>query len=209
MKKQMDKLKSKIKTSKKFTIFLFALALIGVVLGSFFITMLASSDKTLVKEYLDQYTGVIKTGKVNYFSIFLSSFLNSGLTFLAIWMLGISVVGIPIILFLFFCKAFTLGFSIGSILYVYKWKGMMLSFFYVFPHQVILLLAYGILMIYALSVSMKMIEAVAKKKSIDFRHIMEKYSIVLGISMLLLLITSFYETFAMQNVMKWVLSVIK
>lgn len=209
MKKQMDKLKNKIRTSKKFTIFLFVLVLVGIVLGSFFITMLANSDKTLVKEYLEQYTNIIKTGKINYFSVFFNSFLNSGLTLVAIWLLGISVVGIPIILFLFFCKAFTLGFAIGSILYVYKWKGMLLSFFYIFPHQVILLLAYGILMIYALSVSMKMIEAVAKKKAIDFRHIMEKYSIVLGISIILLLITSFYETLALPNIMKWVLSLIK
>ena len=42
MKQKMDKLKSKIKTNKKFTIFLLVLVLIGVITGAFFITILSS-----------------------------------------------------------------------------------------------------------------------------------------------------------------------
>lgn len=209
MKNKMDKLKSKIKTNKKFTIFLAVLVIVGVILGSFFITILSKSDQTLVKEYLNNYMEVVKTGKFDYISVFINSLLNGGITAFAIWMLGISIVGIPVILFLFFCKAFTLGFSIGSLFFVYQWKGSILSFFYLFPHQIITLIAYGTLTIYALSVSIKMIEAVFKKKTIDFRAIMGKYSMILGISIGFLLISSLLETFLMPNIMKWILSFLK
>lgn len=209
MKKTMDKLKSRIKISKRFTIFLFVLTLVGVIAGSLFITILSSSDKALVKDYLGQYIEITKSGKVNYVSVFINSFMSSGLSALVIWLLGISIVGIPVILFLFFCKVFTLGFSVGSILFTYQFKGVLLSLVYVFPHQVINLFAFGLLMVYALSVSVKMISAVFKKKAIDFKSIMGRYSLVLGITMGLFLLNSLYETFVMPQVLKWILSFIK
>lgn len=209
MKNKMDKLKSKIKTNKKFTVFLFVFMLVGVATGTLFITMLSSSDKNLVKNYLEQYIKTIESGKITYVSILWNTFLNGGVVAVAIWLLGVSIVGIPVILFLFFCKAFTLGFSIGSFLYVYKWKGSLLALSYVFPHQILTLIAFGILMMYALSVSLKMIEAVMKKKTIDFKSIMGKYSVVLGVSMILLLVSALYETFALPNIMKILLPIIK
>lgn len=209
MKKQMDKLKGKIKTNKKFTIFLLMLVLIGVITGAFFIIILSTTDKSLVGEYLSNYINVIKTGKTDYISLLLNNALNSSLLAIAIWMLGISIIGIPIILFLFFCKAFTIGFSIGSFFFTYKWKGILFSIIYVFPHQVISIFALTILMIYALSVSLKMIESVFKKKTIDFKNIMGKYSTVLGIVIILLFICALYETFAMPNIMKVIVSIFK
>lgn len=80
---------------------------------------------------------------------------------------------------------------------------------YVFPHQIIAILSYTILMIYALSVSLKMIEATFKKKTIDFKTIMGKYSVVLGIVLVLLLLCTLYETLAMPNIMKMITQIIK
>ncbi len=209
MKQKMDKLKSKIKTNKKFTIFLLVLVLIGVITGAFFITILSSSDKTLVKEYLNNYINVIKVEKIDYISLLINNALNSTLLALTIWLLGISIIGIPIMLFLFFCKAFTLGFSIGTLFFTYNWKGIIMALVYVFPHQIIAILSYTILMIYALSVSLKMIEATFKKKTIDFKTIMGKYSVVLGIVLVLLLLCTLYETLAMPNIMKMITQIIK
>lgn len=133
MKKEMDKLKNRMKSSKKFTIFLVVLLLVGVIAGTLFITILSSSDKSLIKEYLNSYISDIGKNKINYLPLFCNSFLKEILISGAIWLLGISIVGIPAILFLFFKEAFTLGFSIGSMLFVYKGKGLLYAFFYIFP----------------------------------------------------------------------------
>lgn len=209
MKKEMDKLKSKIKTSKKFTIFLVVLLLIGVISGTLFITILSSSDKALVHEYLNSYMSNIQNHKINYLPLFCNSFLKEFLISSIIWLLGISVAGIPVILFLFFKEAFVLGFSIGSLLFVYKGKGILYAFFYIFPCQILNIIAYSLLLMYALSVSMKMIEAVFKHKTIDFKAIMGKYSKVLGIVIVLFLTSSLFETFLLPNILKWMLSIFK
>ncbi len=209
MKKEVDKLKSRIKTSKKFTIFFVVLLLVGVVSGTLFITLLSSADKSLVKEYLNSYMTHIEKNKINYLPIFCNSFLKEFLMSGIIWLLGISVVGIPIILFLFFKEAFVLGFSIGSMLFVYKGKGLLYAFFYIFPCQILNIISYGLLLMYALSVSVKMIESVFKHKTIDFKTIMNKYSKVLGIILILFFISALLETFLIPNVLKWILSILK
>ncbi len=209
MKKEMDKLKNRMKSSKKFTIFLVVLLLVGVIAGTLFITILSSSDKSLIKEYLNSYISDIGKNKINYLPLFCNSFLKEILISGAIWLLGISIVGIPAILFLFFKEAFTLGFSIGSMLFVYKGKGLLYAFFYIFPCQILNIVAYGLLLTYALSVSLKMIEAVFKHKTIDFKAIMNKYSKVLGVVLGLFLVSSLLETFLIPNILKWILSIIK
>lgn len=208
MKKGMDKLRSKIKTNKKFTIFLFVLLLVGVITGALFVTILSSSDKTLIKDYLIQYINRLKTENPDYLGIFVNSFFNVGITAFSIWLLGISIVGIPIMLFLFFSKTFLLGFSLSSLLYVYHGKGLVFAFCYLFPHQLIHLLAYSILLMYALSVSIKMIEAVLKHKTIDFKAIMGKYSVILGVTLVLFLIGSLSETFLMPHMLKWIATIV-
>lgn len=209
MKKKMDKLKSKIKSSKKFTVFLVVLLLVGVIAGTLFITILSSSDKSLVKEYLNSYMSNIEKNKINYLSLFCNSFLKEFLISGAIWLLGISIVGIPVILFLFFKETFVLGFSIGSMLFVYKGKGLIYALFYIFPWQILNIIAYGFLLTYALSVSMKMIEAVFKHKTIDFKAIMGKYSKVFGVALILFFVSSLMEAFLVPNILKWILSISK
>ncbi len=94
-------------------------------------------------------------------------------------------------------------------LFVYKGKGLLYAFFYIFPCQILNIVAYGLLLTYALSVSLKMIEAVFKHKTIDFKAIMNKYSKVLGVVLGLFLVSSLLETFLIPNILKWILSIIK
>jgi len=205
MKKVMDKFKSKIRTNKKFTIFLFLLILIGVVFGSLFITILSDTDKSMIKDYLNDYIMAIENNKLVFSKVLINSLLNDILIGISIWLLGFSVVGIPVVLFLFFTKTFTLGFSIASIFYTYKIKGFYFTFLYVFPHQIINLLTYSILITYTLSVSFKLIESIFRKKNIDFKIIMEKYTVVLGIVFASFIFTSLYETFILPKLLKLII----
>ncbi len=116
--------------------FLLGILLIGILAGSLFIVMLNSSDKTMIKDYLEQFTNSVQSHKLNYGQALMSS-LGTNLFFvIMIWLLGISVIGLPIMIFFYFSKAFILGFSVSSIIYQYKLKGCLLAFFYVFPHHI-------------------------------------------------------------------------
>lgn len=191
MKKIMDKFKSSIKSNKKLIIFLIALGVIALIAGSVFTIMLNSSDKQLVSEYINNFINNLSNNQLDYKSALQNGIISYFSFIIVIWLLGISVIGIPVILFMYFSKIFVLGFSISSIIANYGFKGCLISLGYVFPHQIINMIVYSILTIASLKVAAKLLFSILKKEKLDFKVILNNYlyillgSIVLGSLMVL------------------------
>lgn len=196
----MDKLK--IKINKKIFVFLFVLMLIGIIAGSIFTTILNSSDKKLVVDHLNDFINNINNNKLDYlFSLKSNLVTNIGYVML-IWLLGISVIGLPVIIIMFFTKCFILGFSVGSVLITFKLKGILVSLVYVFPGQVISLLFLLLLMMYSMSFTFRMLYAILKKKSLDFKLIINKYFKILLIVLGVVILMNLYDTYLMPRLIK-------
>lgn len=199
MKVKMDKLKNKLKNNNKLIIFLVTLIIIGIIAGTIFSLVINSSDKTLVADHLKNFFEAVKNNNLNQLDAFKSAVIDNYISTTMIWLLGISIIGLPIILVLFFSKAFVIGFTIGSILINYKFKGLLISFLYLFPHQIINILLYLLLIIYSLAFSIKLLYTLIKRKSIDFKPIITKYLSILLICLVGFILTSLFEAFVMPN----------
>lgn len=195
MKKQMDKLKKKTTSNKKIIVFLVGLFLIGLIAGSIFITIISKSDQALVKEYIKEFVNKADKNKLNYLEALKNASLSNGLFIVIVWLLGFSIIGIPIVIFMYFSKAFILGFSLSSFILQYKFKGLLLALIYFFPHHVVNILAYTLIMIYSLKISFILINSIIKKKTISFKAIMNRYLIVFAVSIGMVIVASLYECF--------------
>lgn len=196
MKRLLNVLKNETKKNKKIYVFLIFLFIVGVIFGSFFITILDKSDKSLVMEQVSSFFNQIKEGKALSFSSSLSSSLISNILFVfVIWLLGLSIIGIPVILFMVFIRGFILGFSISSIILKYKIKGIIGGLFYIFPHHIIFCLLTIILSYYAFSLSIMFLVSILKKKSINFRTYTNKYLKILFYSIIISIIVSLIEVY--------------
>lgn len=195
MKKQMDKLKNKTISNKKIIVFLVGLFLIGLIAGSIFITIISKSDQALVKEYIKEFVNKADKNKLNYLEALKNASLSNGLFIVIVWLLGFSIIGIPIVIFMYFSKAFILGFSLSSFILQYKFKGLLLALIYFFPHHVVNILAYTLIMIYSLKISFILVNSIIKKKTISFKAIMNRYLIVFAVSIGMVIVASLYECF--------------
>ena len=195
MKKQMDKLKNKTTSNKKIIVFLVGLFLIGLIAGSIFITIISKSDQALVKEYIKEFVNKADKNKLNYLEALKNASLSNGLFIVIVWLLGFSIIGIPIVIFMYFSKAFILGFSLSSFILQYKFRGLLLALIYFFPHHVVNILAYTLIMIYSLKISFILINSIIKKKTISFKAIMNRYLIVFAVSIGMAIVASLYECF--------------
>ncbi len=195
MKKQMDKLKKKTTSNKKIIVFLVGLFLIGLIAGSIFITIISKSDQALVKEYIKEFVNKADKNKLNYLEALKNASLSNGLFIVIVWLLGFSIIGIPIVIFMYFSKAFILGFSLSSFILQYKFKGLLLALIYFFPHHVVNILAYTLILIYSLKISFILINSIIKKKTISFKAIMNRYLIVFAVSIGMVIVASLYECF--------------
>lgn len=202
MRKIMDKLVSGLKINKKMVIFLVTIGIISIVVGSIFVVVLNNDDKYLITKYLNDFFNNIKDNKLNYLNALKNVSISNYLYIFIIWLLGISVIGIPIMIFMYFMKCFMLGFSIASILINYKFKGLLLSLIYIFPHHIIAIIIYTILLVYSLTLSIKIGQAFLFKKCLNFKLIINKYLFVLIISFAIITLTNLYEVYLLPIVLK-------
>ena len=199
----MDKLK--IKVDRKLFVFLLVLMIIGITMGSILVTNLNSSDKNLTIEYINDFANNVKDNKLDYVFVLKNNLFSNLSYIILIWLLGISVIGLPIIVIMFFSKSFILGFSIGAVLETFKAKGIIFSLVYVFPGQVINLLFLLLLMMYAMSFSFKLIYVILKKQSLDFKLVMNRYFKIFLLVLIVNLLMTLYDTFLMPKLIKLII----
>lgn len=196
----IEKIRKKLKINKNGLLFLLGITLFGFISGVIFITVISKSDQALVKNYITSYLNNID--KISYFDSFKNIFLENLSFIIIVWLLGMSVIGIPINIFYYFIKSFIIGFSISSFILTYKIKGCLYAFIYIVPHNLINLIIYTILIYFTINFSLTLIYAIFKKKNLNFKTMMNKYINILFISLAVILITTIYETFIVPNLIK-------
>ena len=202
MKKYLNFIKSNTRINKNLFIFLIVLVMIGISSGSVFVTFLNGNDKVMVNNYLNDFLNSINLSKLNYsVSLVITLIFTLGFAIM-IWIFGIYIVGFLFILIMLFVKSFSLGFSLGSIIINFKFKGILLSFLYIVPHHVINIMVYILLSSYALILSYKLFNSFVKKTTFDFKNIFRKYCFVLLFSLIILFLSSLYEVYCVPYLLK-------
>lgn len=209
MKKYMDKFKRNIKINKNLFVFLLCLTIVGFVSGALFSVILNADDRTLVNEYLNNFFTNVRNNKLDYSNSITNAFVFNFGCAIVIWLLGLSIIGFFIALFILFLKGFVIGFSVGSIISLFKFKGIILALVYIFPHHIFNILTFMLLVAYSLLVSYKIFCSLKNKKIIDFKILMRKYCSILIISLIIFCMTSVYEIYGVPKVLAFILALLK
>ena len=208
MKKYMDKLKSNIRINKNLFVFLVVIVAVGVAAGSIFVTILNTDDKAMVSEYLSNFLNSLNGNTLNYNGTLINTLIFTIGMALLIWLLGISVIGFALILLFLFIKAFSLGFSIASIIINFNFKGVLIALAYALPHHIINMMIYLLISSYALVLSYKLISSFTKKKNFDFKNIFNRYLFVLLFSLVILFVSVLYEVYLAPKLINLIVSVL-
>lgn len=188
--------KNSIIKQKKLYRIIITLMIFGIISGILFIFFISKESKTKALVSIKNFFDLMNTSTgINYGKSLLNTLVNNIGYVLLIWLLGISIIGLPITIVLAFMKSFIVGFSISSIISCYKAKGILGAFLYVFPHQIIILFIYLLLSFYSISFSIKLFKSLFLKQTINFRVVMQKYIKILLISLIGIIIISLYEVF--------------
>ena len=169
----MKELINKVKENKLLFILLIIIILFTI-LGILFPALINSENKTLIKDSIESFMKAIDKKNINYISAFISSITNNIIVTILIWILGISIIGIPIILISIAFKSFLTGFSITSIFITYGIKGTLIAIIYTLPN-IINLLGSFLLGYYAISFSIMIYKSVFKKETRNWQPIVKRY----------------------------------
>ena len=204
MKKIINYLNETVKKEKNILIFNTIIFLVGVVLGSLFINFITNDDKKLLIEQVSTFFSNVKklTSDIFGFESFLSILFNNLLVLSIIFVLGISMIGIPFVIFILFFKGFMLGTTISTIILKYSIKGIIGIILYIFPVCILSICVYLFMCFYAIYASKKFLRAFLKKDTLNFKQFLGKYLLSFIVSITLILLLSLLDAYLTPLLLK-------
>lgn len=140
-------------------LFIVILFLMGVIFGAIVVNSMSITQKEDLFYYLSQFFGQILNGKVaENNDLFAQSFLHNSKFIGLIWILGISIIGLPVILILLFIKGLVVGFTVGFLVSQLGIKGFLLAFVSILPQNLIIIPVFILMAALSVIFSLRMIK---------------------------------------------------
>ena len=188
---------------KRINTFVLFIIILGIISGSIFLVVLKEADKNIVIDRINTFFSNINTNNINNLVAFKNALIENIIFILLIWILGMSIIGIIVNVFLIYLKGFIIGFSLSSFFLVYGYKGLLVGFIYAFPTSIIYILICLLLGVYSILFTLNLFNLIFNKdRSLDMKRFIKKYVLILIISLVLVLVSSLTEGFLVPSLLK-------
>ena len=201
-----SKIYNLILPNKIINIFIYSLVIFGIISGSIFLIMSNETDKASIIEQITNFFNNVNTNNIDNVQALKNSLIINYIFIITIFILGFSIIGIIINVFLVYLKGFLVGFSISSIFLTYNYKGIIAAIIYTIPSQLLNIIIISILSIYSIMFSKHLITVILSKKPVSTRNILKKYSIIFIFGVIVTLISSLLEVYLFPNILKLIIS---
>jgi len=185
-----------------FTIVLFTM---GVSFGAIIVNSLSLDQKQDLMGYLTKFFHDLQSGlEANPKSAFQQS-LGDHLKYIGfIWILGLSIIGLPVILIMVFLKGLVVGFTVGFLVHQWHWGGLMMAGLSVLPQNLIVIPVIIIIGTAGISFSLRLIRSRFFKKGETIYPYFVRYTFLVLILGVVLSVASLFEAFISPMLMKQV-----
>ena len=145
----------------------------------------------------------IDTQSINNIESFKNSIITNLSYSIIIWILGMTIIGIIINIFLLYLKGFIFGFTLSAFILTYSYKGMILSILYTLFGQLLNLVVIMILSIYSIMFTFNFVKQIIKSKyNMNIPKYFKNYSLIFLITIIISLISSISEAFVFPTLIK-------
>jgi stage II sporulation protein M len=176
---------------------------IGIVTGTYTIKALPGPQKVELMDYLEGFFQILKNQDIDSYQLLFQSLLNNLKLFIPIWILGLTIIGTPIILVLLGFRGFVLGFTLGFVIDKLALKGVLFIVLSILPHNIFYipgLIGIGVM---AISFSLFIFKSRIKKQKIHNRKAqIWTYTIAMMLISTLLILGSIVEAYITPIFMK-------
>src|SRR5690625_2855557 len=121
-------------------IFMIGLFLMGIIFGSVIVNSMNFIQKEDLYFYLSQFfEQIVDESAPSFGAIFKNSYFFHLKYLLLIYVLGLSIIGLPLVWILVFLKGLFIGFTVGFIVNKLVVQGLILSAIYIAYHKLIII----------------------------------------------------------------------
>ncbi|MFD2925879.1 stage II sporulation protein M [Halobacillus naozhouensis] len=191
-------------------VFIFVLFIMGMIFGAVIVNSMNFVQKQDLFFYLKQFfEQMIGTEGQSKTTLLRDSILYHIKYMLLLFLLGISIVGMPIITVLLFIKGLVVGFSVGFLVNQMGWYGLLLSSASIAPQNLL------VIPVYLTAGALALIFSLTLCKQLFIRRVHQpiiqafaRYSAMFGVLLVILMGASIVEVFIanpiLEVVVKWI-----
>lgn len=193
-----------------YLVFINVIFIVGVFFGSLAIRTLDYQAREELVAYLsDFFQGVEGKGLFsNDTTTFVQAISYNLKTLLLLWLLGLSIIGMPLIPIIIFMKGFVIGFTVGFLVEELLMKGVVFALASVVPHNLILIPVFLLAGIISLSFSFSIIKSLFLKRPINFIPGLFNFTVItMGLGLLLVFggfVEAYITPFFMELVVRYI-----
>jgi stage II sporulation protein M len=140
----------------------------GVSAGAFTVNGLSSGQAEELKKYINGFMNLLNNQRVDSSELLKISLMENAKIVLALWILGVTIIGIPFIFIIVGIRGFITGFSSGFIVSALGFKGVLFSLLTLMPKEIIVIPCILALGVSGINFSLNII----KKRSV--KHIIKE-----------------------------------
>ncbi len=204
MKKEI-KFRDIILPNKRINFFVITVLILGVLSGSIFLMMLSNGDKESVILQIKNFFHSVSVSSIDNGQAFKNSLIINYLFVMFLWILGFSLIGVIVNIFITYIKGFFVGFSISSIFLTFGYKGVIAGFLYCIFGQFLNMIVVSIVSIYSFMFSYNLLRIIFSKKREGL--MLKKYFIILMLSIIVSFVSSLFEAYLFPNILKLVIRI--
>ncbi|WP_217586640.1 stage II sporulation protein M [Lentibacillus saliphilus] len=187
-------------------IFMIILFLTGIVFGAVIVNSMGFTQKHDLYFYLERFFEQLSQDQhVETSSILMDSYLYHIKYILLLFILGLSVIGLPFVWVLLFSKGLVVGFTVGFIVNQLEWQGLFLSALSIAPQNLV------IIPVYIVAGSLSMIFSLTLLNRLFTRNVQHsiiqplgKYAVSFAVLLAISFLASVLETYVANYGMKLV-----
>ncbi|GGF76333.1 stage II sporulation protein M [Paenibacillus albidus] len=202
----MRNLRLMMKEQTPLYIFVAVLFLVGVVFGALIVSALTMDQQQEIGDYLGNFFITVDQQGLPAAPDSFWSIAGLHLKWIGlIWILGLSVIGLPGILVLDFLKGVLIGFTVGCLVSQYSWHGLLFALVSVAPHNLVLIPILLITSAAAIAFSLQMIRSrVLGQRRTGVTRPFAMYTLLSFLMAVLVMGVASFETWVTPEMMRWV-----
>lgn len=134
-----DSMSGHIRSNMGLYILSFTFLAIGIAAGAFTVKALDDAKRQELIKYMQGFFQILTSSTIDSRAVLAQSIKNNIQTIIVIWILGITVIGIPVTLIIVGVRGFILGFTVGFMLNSLGMKGLFFTILAILPQNIIII----------------------------------------------------------------------
>lgn len=196
-----QRLKQHIRNNRWQYIVIGLVFLVGLVMGSQKVEGLEGGVRDYLRQMIDNYLQEGRQAPIYGPGILMAALVTQAKTVLAIWFLGLTVIGVPLILGVIFLRGYALGFTVGFLVHQKGGAGVVMSILSILPQNLVYIPLLIIWAVIAVNFSSYL---VGRNSGVSLSKTLINYSLLLAIFLVLFTAGAFIEAYLSP----WFLSLI-